>query len=192
MADSTTTVLNQYHKSKFHPHLHKPTPKHKVETLYAYQLGPVSAAVAAHGTTNKWQGLPVIPLANSDEIHAVWMSSHGFDSKNPVYVRWGLISNAASKALTITTTVDTVDFGATHAGSATAGDGGTALNETIAAITTASNPGADIPFFSVWGKLNGTSTDFDALFVKLVASGATTADSVRVWCLQVAYRPLTA
>lgn len=192
MADSTLRVLKQYHKPRFHPHLHKPAAGTKVETFYAYQLGPLTAAVAAHGGTNKWVAAPVIPLANSDEIHMNWVTAHDCDTKQPIYVRWGLISNAASKALTITTTINEVDTGSDHSGSDDAGDGGTALDETIAAITTGSNPGADKPFFSVWGKKNGASTDFDILEVKLVASGETTADAVRVFCLQIAYWPLTA
>lgn len=192
MADSTTHVLNQYHRARFHPHLHKPAPEMKVETFYAYQLGPLTAAVAAHGVTNKWQAIPVIPLADNDEVHFNWVTAHDCDTKYPIYVRWGLIASAASKASTITTTISTVDTGANHTGSGSAGDGGTALDETIAAITTGSNPGANIPFFSVWGKKNGVTTDFDILEIKLVSTGNTTADNVKVFCLQIAYWPLTA
>ena len=192
MANSTLRVLDQYHANVFHPHLGKPTPDYKVETLLAYQLGPLTAAVAAHGVNNVWEGIPVIPLTDNDEIHVIWPTPHDFDSKFPFYLRWGLISNAASKAQALATTVDFVDTGATHTGSDTAGDGATALAETITTITTGTNPGANKPFFSVWGKINGRSTDFDILFAKLVASGQTTADAVRVFCLQIAYRPKTA
>lgn len=192
MADSTLRVLNQYHKPRFHPHLHKPVAGTKVETLYANQLGPLTAAVAAHGGSNKWVAALVIPLANSDEIHMNWAVPHDCDTKYPIFIRWGLISSANSKALTIATTISTVDTGSTHAGSGDAGDGGTALAETIAAITTGSNPGQDKPFYSVWGKKNGATTDYDILEIKLVASGETTADNVKVWCLQIAYWPFTA
>lgn len=192
MADSTLRVLPQYHNKIFHASLGKPAADYKVETLYAYQLGVVTAAVAAHGVTDKWEGIPVIPLTDADEVHAIIVTPHDFDSKFPFYLRWGLISNAASKAQALATTVDFVDTGATHSGSDTAGNGATALTETITTISTSSNPGADKPFFSVWGKINGRSTDFDILFAKLVASGQTTADAVRVFCLQFAYRPKTA
>lgn len=191
MADSTLRVLNNYHKARFHNSLHKPAAEFKVETLYAYQLGALTAARAAHGTTNKWQGVDVIPLANSDEIHALWVAPHDLDFKFPIYQRWGLIPNNATSALTITTTVDFMDLGATHAGSDAAGDGATAFNETIAAITAAQTT-ADVPFFSVWGKHLAQSTDWDILFTKLVASGQSGADRLRVFCLQIAYRPLTA
>lgn len=192
MADATLRVLKQWHRRYFHPHLHRPVPKNKIDTLYAYQLGVVTAAHAAHGTTNKWQGLSVIPLANNDEVHAVWITPPDFDYKWPIRIRWGLIANAASKASALTTTVDFVDIGSDHFGSDTAGDGSTALNETIATISTSTNPGADVPFFSVWGKANAQTSDWDALFVKLVSSGNTTADAMRVWCMQVSYVPLTA
>jgi hypothetical protein len=192
MADSTTRVLSQYHKPRFHPHLHKPAAGTKVETLYAYQLGPLTAAVAAHGGTNKWVAAPVIPLADSDEVHMNWVTPHDCDTRYPIYIRWGLIANAAAKGGTITTTVSTVDLGATHTGSGDAGDGGTALAQTIAAIATGDNPGADKPFFTVWGKKNGATTDYDILEIKLVASAQTTADALRVFCLQIAYWPRTA
>lgn len=192
MADSTLRVHPQYHSNRYHVHLHKPAADYAVETLYAYQLGPLTAAVAAHGVSNVWEGVPVIPLTDVDEIHSIWVTPFNFDSKAPFYVRWGLLSNADSKALAIATTVDFVDTGATMTGSDTAGDGATALTETITAITTTSNPGTSKPFFSVWGKINGRTTDFDILFLKLVASGQTTADAVRVFCLQLAYRQLAA
>lgn len=192
MADSTLRVQPQYHASRFHTHLHKPAPDYKVQTLYAYQLGPLTATVAAHGVTDVWEGIPVIPLTDADEVHAIWVTPFDFDSKAPFYMRWGLISNAASKAQALATTVDFVDTGATHTGSDTAADGATALTETITTISTSTNPGANKPFFSVWGKVNGRTTDFDILFMKLVASGQTTADAVRVFCLQLAYRGLTA
>lgn len=193
MADSTLRVLNQYHNPRFHPHLHKPAAGTKVETLYAYQLGPVTAAVAAHGVADKWQGIPVIPVADNDEIHAVWMSAHDFDYRYPLYVRWGLLPNNATSASTITTTVDFVDMnGDVDAkGSDAAGDGGTALTETITAIVAADTT-ANVPFFSVWGKAAAQSADWDALFVKMVSTGNSSADRLRIWCLQIAYWPHTA
>lgn len=184
------TLVHQYHSVKYHPAYGKPVPQTKRELFYARQLGPLTAAVAAHGTSNKWQAIEVIPLANSDEVHFNWVTPYDFDFRHPVLVRWGLISNAASKALTITTTYSTVDMGATLAGSGDAGDGGTALTQTIAAITTGSNPGADKPFMSQIGTIEGITTDYDILELKLVASGQTTADAVRVFCLEIGYRSL--
>lgn len=192
MADSTTRVLDQYHAHRFNARGGFPMAKRKTETFYAYQLGPLTAAVAAHGTTNKWEALPVIPLTDSDEVHFAWVTPDDFDYRYPIYLRWGLIANAASKAQALATTIDRLDTGATMAGSDAAGDGATTLTETITTISTATNPGADEPFFSVWGKINGHTSDFDILGVKLVASGQTTADAVRVFCLQISYTPLTA
>jgi len=189
--NSARTVVQQYHKQKYHPAYGKPVPQTKRELFYARQLGPLTAAVAAHGTTDKWQAIEVIPLANSDEILFNWLTPYDFDYRHPILVRWGLISNAASKALTITTTYSTVDMGATFAGSGAAGDGATALTQTIAAVTTSSNPGADKPFLSQVGTIEGLTSDFDILELKLVASGQTTADAVRVWCLEIGYRPRT-
>jgi len=186
MAASTETNLASYHIPRFGSY-GKPSRENIVETFYAYQLGPLTAAVAAHGVTNVWQGMPVIPLANNDEIHFAWKTPNDLDVEYPIKVRWGLISNAATKALTITTTYDRVIEGTT-----VAADGATAFNDTIPAIATGDNPGANIPFNTKWGKINGTSTEFDILFIKGVASGATTADAVRVTWLQFAYTPLTA
>lgn len=192
MADSTLRVQPPYHANRYHPHLHKPAPELRVETLYTFQLGVVGAVRAAYGVTDVWEGIPVIPLEDTDEIHAIWVTPFEFDSKSPFYVRWGLLSNADSKALTIATTADFIDTGATQAGSDLAANGATALTETITAITTTSNPGTSKPFFSVWGKINGRTTDFDILFVKMLVSGQTTANAVHAFCLQIAYRTLTA
>jgi hypothetical protein len=184
--------VHQYHTSKWHPTLGKPVPQTKSQVFYAYQLGPLTAAVAAHGATNKWQAIPVIPLADNDEIHFNWLTPYDFDFRHPVLIRWGLISSAASKALTLTTTYSTVDMGASFTGSGDAGDGGTALTQTIAAVTTGNNPGANKPFMSQVGTIEGKTSDYDILEIKGVASGATTADNVKVWCLEISYRPLTA
>jgi hypothetical protein len=161
-----------------------------VETLYAYQLGPVTAAVAAHGTSNQWQGVPVIPLTNADEIHAAVMVPYGADLIHPQYLRWLLLPDNADSSLTITTTVDTVDMSRDLTGSDAAGDGGTALDVTIPAIVAAETT-AETPFGSDWGKINGklrSSTFYDCLFVKGVASGQAGADRLRVFGLQVAFR----
>lgn len=190
--DGRTTV-HQYHKSgRFHPELHKPAAAYKRELFYAEQLGPLTAAVAAHGGTNKWVAAKVIPLANSDEIHFNWLTPYDFDFRQPVLVRWGLIASAASKALVITTTYSTVSMGTGFIGSDDAGDGATVLNRTIAAVTTGSNPGADKPFMSQIGVIEQLITDYDILELKLVASGQTTADNVKVWCLEIGYWPRTA
>lgn len=192
MADSTTHVLDQYHRSRFHVHLHKPAPDTKVIEVPATAFSLKTTALDTHGTSVKWEHIKVAPLTDGDEIHVVLSTPHDMDTKFPFYVRWGLISNAAAKAVLLETTYDTVDTGATHAGSDDAGDGGTAFTETIATVTTTANPGADKPFFTVWGKANGTATDFDILHVKAIVTDATTAAAVRAWSMQFAYRPLTA
>jgi len=192
MADSTTHVLPEYHRARFHPHLHKPTASYKVVEFLPEDFSLVSAAIAAHGTSSKWEHLEVVPLADADEIHVEFSTPHDMDTKFPFYVRWKLIANAAAKGVTITTTYDTVDCGANHTGSDDAGEPATAFTETIAAIGTTDNPGADKPFFSVWGKVNGATTDFDSIHIKGAATDATTTDAVRVRSLQFAYRPLTA
>lgn len=170
---------------------------YEVETLYAYQLGVISAAQAANGVTNKWQGVFVIPLADNDEIHAVWYVPHQADLRYPLYVRWLLhVGDADSAASTITTTHDKVKMStgltaATHmVGNDAAGDGGTALNDTIAAITIEETETENTPFASDWGKINGVSTSnrFDALFIKMVSTANTAADRLRVVGLQIAYK----
>lgn len=190
--DSARRVVLQYHKSRFHSALHKPAADYKREIFYAEQLGPLSAAVAAHGGTNKWVAIKVIPLADADEVHFNWVTPLDFDYRHPIAFRWGLISNAASKAITITTTYSTVDMGADFKGSGDAGDGGTALTNTIAAVSTGDNPGGDKPFMTQVGTIEQLTSDFDILEIKGVAGSATTADAVRVFCLEIYYRPLTA
>ena len=192
IVDDARTTVHQYHKARYHPQLHKPVPHYRREIFYANQLGPLTAAVAAHGGTNKWVANLVIPLADNDEVHFNWLTPYDFDYTQPVLVRWGLISNAASKAQTITTTYSTVDMGAGFVGSDDAGDGGTVLNQTIAAIATGDNPGGDKPFMTQIGIIEKLTTEYDILEIKGVAASATTADAVRVWCLEIGYFPLTA
>jgi len=192
MADSTTHVLNQYHRERFHPHLHKPVPEVKVIEVPVKAMSLVGAAETAHGTSSKWEHVIVAPLQDGDEAHVVVSTPHDMDTAYPFYVRWGLIADEAAKGVTIETTYDTVDLGATHAGSDDAGEPATAFSETIAAIATSDNPGADKPFFTVWGKVNGNATDFDIVHIKGVTTDATTADALKIWCMQFAYWPMTA
>lgn len=192
MADSTLHVQPQYHASRFHVHLHKPAADTKVVEVPATAFSLVGAALTTHATSSKWEHISVAPLADNDEVHVALSTPHDMDTRHPFYVRWGLIANAAAKGITMETTYDTVDTGADNTGSDDAGEPATALSETIATIATTDNPGADKPFFTVWGKVNGTATDFDILHVKSLTTDATTGDAVRVWSMQLAYRPLTA
>ena len=162
---------------------------YQVATLYAYQLGVLTAARAAQGVTNKWEGVDVIPLADSDEIHAIWYVPHNANTKYSIYLRWQLVvGNADSAASTLTTTVDKINMTRTAEGSDTAADGATALTTTIPAITIAETETENFPFASDWGKIVGSATLFDALFVKLVSSSNTAADRLRVVALQIAYK----
>jgi len=181
MADSSVTTLDCYHKAifgKFGVGSHKL----KVDTIYAGDLGYVTAgAPAAGGDTNIWQGVQMIAIASNDEIHFAWATPHDFDYHFPFYVRWGLYATDASKAATCTTTYDMVDAGDAGA------DGATALATTIAAKT----PGEDVVDWTVWGKGAAGTSDYDYLFLKMVATSCTTADNVKVWCLEIAYTPRT-
>lgn len=192
MADSTTHVLNQYHRARFHPHLHKPVAEAKVIEVPVKAMSLVGATETAHGTSGKWEHIIVAPLKNGNEIHVVLSAPHDMDTKFPFYVRWGLIANEAAKGVTMETTYDTVDLGATHEGSDDAGEPTTALSETIPTLGTDDVPGVDKPFFTPWGKVNGTATDFDIVHIKALVTDATTDDAVRCWCMQFGYRPLTA
>lgn len=163
--------------------------EYQIETLYAYQLGVLTAAHAAHAVSDKWEGVTVIPLADSDEVHVVYMIPHNAELLHPVYLRWILLPNHTTSAATIATTVDKVDMTRNMTGSDVAGDGATALDTTIPAIV-AAETGADVPFASDWGIIKGVArgSEYDALFVKLVASGASSADRLRVVAMQVATR----
>jgi hypothetical protein len=191
MADSTTRRLSQYHSSRYHRHLHKPAPDTKVETIYAPLLGPATAAAAAHSTTNKWEGVRVIPLDAADEIHFAWMTPHDFSYKDFVYVRLLYIPNNASSGTVITVTYDKVSMGTTAIGSDAAADGASTFSETIESVTDAQTD-ADEPLASPWGKIVGSTSDYDVLFLKIVAGTASAADRLHVWGLQIGYHPLTA
>jgi len=196
MADSTTQKLDSYQTPLFHEALHRPVHRTRVQTFYADQLDTVGAALAPHGVAGKWEHINVIPLANADEIHKVIVVPHDMDVNFPFFLRWGLIPNNATSALTIATLVDLIDVGASQAGSGSAGEPATALDETIAAITAAQTT-ANIPFYSMWGKKNpvvvgGDIGRLDIVHVKLTASGQSSADRLRVFCLQFAYKPMAA
>lgn len=186
MADSTLTSLPNYHKNRKRQGGH--TAEWHVDTLYAYQIGVVSAARAANGVSNVWQGVDVIPLANADEVHILWIPPHHINWAAPLKVRFIFFSNNASGGSTMTLTYDKVTWG--EAGdAAVAADGATALTTTLAAITDAATT-ANYPIASVWGEINGSTTNFDALFFKGVSSSNSGADRLRVVAFQVAYKSL--
>lgn len=187
--DSNRYNIIQADNLKYHTRYGKPVANLTQVHIDAEQLDPLTAAIAAHGGSNKWVAKQVIPLANSDEVHYAWDKPDKLDIKYPILLRWGVISNAASKAGALTTTYSKGSRGTNHAGSDDAGDGGTALDQTIAAITTSSNPGQDKPFLSQIGVINGASSDWDWMDIKLVSSGNTTADALRIWCLKIYYVP---
>jgi len=188
--DTLRRVPHIWHTPKFHAKLLKPVAQLKRELFYARQLGPLTAAVAAHGVTNVWQGVEVIPLADSDEIHFAWITPPDFDFKSPIMIRWLLLPDNNTSAGTLTVTYDTLDLGATHAGSTIAADGATTMTTTVAAVVAADTT-ASIPFFSQTASIEGLTTDFDILFLKLVASSMSAADRLRVHSLEIYYYPLT-
>jgi len=191
LLDSDNRVLHPYHKERWHHHLAKPTPELKVCSFNAVVLDPVTATLAAHGTSVKFEHIRVIPLADADEIHYQFSTPHDFDGRKDWYLRWKLISNNAAGGATITTTVDLIDVGSTHAGSDEAGEPATALDTVIPAITDAETT-ADVPFYSDWGIKTGQAADINTIHVKLVASSASGADRLRVVELQFGYWPITA
>jgi len=183
-------VPHVYHrKGQYHSNLGKHVPKLRREIFYAYQLGPLTAAVAAHAVTNVWEGVPVIPLANSDEIHFAWFLPPNIDTNFPILLRWGLLPDNNTSALTIATTFDRLSLTSEHKASGTAADGATALDDTLAAVV-AGDTTASKPFWSQVGVIDGTTTAFEILFLKLVASGQSGADRLRVTCLEIYYSPL--
>lgn len=177
--DTLNRKLNIYQRQMGHDY--------QVKTLYAYQLGVITAAHAAHGVSNQWNGIWVVPLADSDEIHAIFMIPHNANLKYPMYLRWVLVPNNNSSGATLTTTVDKVDMTRTMEGSDVTADGATSLDTVIPAITDAETT-AETPLASDWGKISGSNTLYDALFVKLVASSASGADRLRVAALQIGYK----
>lgn len=179
--DALSRRLNNYQRRK--------AGEYQSDFIDAVVLTPVTAALAAHGTTDDWENLRVIPLADSDEVHALYIIPPNVDLIFPIYLRWHLISNAASGGVTLTTTVDKIDMTMDFTGSATAGNGATALDTTIPAITDA-EAAADIPFASDYGKINGIArgSEYQALFVKVIASSATSADRCRIVQLEIATR----
>ena len=180
MAASTKVTLDHYHKAKY-GNLGAGSPYLKVDTIYAADLGHVTAgAPAANGVSTKWAGVMMVTCATNDEIHFAWAIPHDFNYKFPIYVRWGVYTIADSKSITCTTTFDAVSAGDTAA------DGATAFTDTIPLIT----PGDDIVNFTYWGKIPAQTSDFDYLFLKNIAT-VTTADNGKVWCLEIAYTSLT-
>lgn len=187
MAVSTETSLPNFQKNRRRQGPH--TMEWQVDTLYAYQLGVISAEHAAFGVTNKGQGLPTIPLTNADEIHAMWIPPHDINTKFPVKIRFWVLPNNAASGITLTTTLDYVTAG--EAGDAVAlADGATSLVSTHSAITDAETT-ANTPILTEWAQVNnGTTTPYDALFFKVVASGASGAVRARVYAMQIAYKSI--
>jgi hypothetical protein len=178
MGASTTVTLPNYHKAKW-GRAGVGSAFLKVARIDAACLGPVTAAEAASGVSNVWEGVLTVPIASNDEIHYAWATPYDLDYRFPLYVRWGVIATADNKAATCLTTYDYLDAGDTAA------DGATALAETIPAKT----PGINKVNMTYWGKTTPSTSDFDYLFLKMVATSCTTADNVKVWCLEIAYTP---
>lgn len=191
MADSTTRRLTQYHTSRFHPHLHKPAAEYKAETFYARDLGVVTAGHRAYGVSAKWEGVTVIPLDNGDKVQFAWLTPLDFDWKHPVYVQLCYIPDDNASATALTVTYDRLSMGATLIGSGVAADGASTFTETIESVTDAQTD-ADKPLCSPWGKINGSATEFDVLFLNIVAGAVSAADNLCLVALRIAYRPLTA
>lgn len=187
MAASTETSLMCYHKKRGRQGPH--TLEWWVDTLYAYDMGVITAAHAAYGTTNKGQGVWSIPLTNADEVHILWIPPHHWNYKEPVKLRYLIFPNNASSGITLTTTYDKVAWGE-GATAATLADGATSLTSTHSAITDAETT-ADYPLVTEWAQVNkGSETDFDAFFFKMVASGQTGADRARLIAAQFAFKSL--
>lgn len=180
MAASTLSKLLNYHNGR--PGVRVFDNEWEVTTLYAYQMGPLTAAHAAHATTNKWEGVPVIPLDASDEVHIAWVLPNEMDCKEEILMRAVWLPNNNSAGTVTTFTYDRVTFN-----SSVAADGVTALSETITSPADADTD-ADYPITSMWGKIPGHTTDFDALFVKLVAGTASGADRLHLFAVQFAWK----
>jgi hypothetical protein len=82
-------------------------------------------------------------------------------------------------------------MGTTLIGSDAAADGAVAFSETIESVTDAQTD-ADEPLCSPWGKIAGGTTEYDVLFLKLVAGAVSGADRLRLVAVRIAYRALTA
>lgn len=188
MAASTKTTQYCFHKNRHRQGPH--TAEFLIDTMYAYQLGVITAAHAAYGASNKGQGLLTIPVADSDEIHALWIPAHHINTKHAVEIRYWVFPNNAASGVTLTTTFDYVYNGEAQTAAALA-DGATSLITTHSAITDTETT-ADTPLLTEWAKVNsGTVTDYDGLFFKTVVSGASGADRARIYALQIAYKSLT-
>lgn len=187
MADSTELSLFNFHKNRRRQGPH--TMEWHVDTMYAYQLGPVSAAYAAFGVTNVGQGLPTIPLENGDEIHVMWIPPHDINTKEPVKVRFWVLPNNASSGITLTTTFDYVYAGEANTAVVLA-DGATSLQTTMTAIADTETD-AGYPLLTEWAQVNkGTTTDYDALFLKVVAGSASAPNRACIYAVQFAYKSL--
>ena len=181
MGASTTSSLPNYHRGVYGSRFGKGSTKYKVKTYYGGMLGPVTAAIAACGISDDWQGIQVVPLDDADEIHFGWATPHDMDCAAPVFVRFLFIGTNADDTITLTCSYDQVTDGSTAA------DGATTFDETIPAKSlAASKVGA-----TYWGRINGKATDYDYLFIKAIAGSAGNADGMKCWAIQIAYTPRT-
>lgn len=161
------------------------------KTFDVDQLSPVTAAIAAHGVTNKFENLRVLPLADSDEFHALFHLPPDLDLKKRIYFYATLISNAAAKATTLTVTYDALTHGQIDNSGVTAstvGDGATAVSQGIDAVAVGDNPGANKIFDTMIGYINPDNTsvrDWQSIFFKVISSANTTADAIRVIAFHV-------
>ena len=138
-----------------------------------------------HDVTNVWQGVPVIPLSDNDEIHFAYMIPHNANTKYPMYLRWILLPNNGTSASTIVTTIDKVSTTRTWEGGTTVADGATVLDTVIPAIIAGETVVSQV-FASDWGKINGSATLFDVLFLTMLSTSNSSADRLRVVALQIA------
>ena len=131
-----------------------------------------SPGLAAHGVSGKFQYVYVVPMTNVDEIEYAWRVPFDCDVAERIYIAFAIISNADSKALTLTPTYDVLAAGETTAAGATALDG------TIPSKTCTS---ANYLYWTYYGWLEGSKvTAGDLMHLTVTASGQTTGDAVRV------------
>jgi hypothetical protein len=180
MADSTKTNLNNYHRNhygRFGPG----SSAWAVDTIYAGRLGYVSAALAVIGVTDKWQGVQSLPVDTGDEMHLAWPTPHTMHPSSPIRVRFGMFTANADDSVPITLTVDYLGNGDEAA------DGATSVLESIPTYTGVANRVG----FTKWALVPGYKSTYDSLFMKAVIGTVGNADGGKIWCVQIAYKPLT-
>ena len=137
-----------------------------------FDMGANTPALAAHGQASKFQYVYVVPMTNADEIEYAWRLPFDVDVREKIYIAFAVISNADSKALTLTPTYDVLAAGETTAAGATALDG------TIPSKTCTT---AHYLYWTYYGWIaDSGATAGDLMHITVAASGQTTGDAVRV------------